>query len=72
MFEYNSNVIRFLSVDGTRVTVASKGIYVNNKLSPVNDVKNAHIAITPLANQVVSVKITDGNLSMSNLTGGGS
>jgi hypothetical protein len=72
MFEYNSNVIRFLSVDGTRVTSTSKGIYVNNKLSPIKDVKNAHIAITPLTSQVVSVKIIDGNLSMSNLTGGGS
>jgi hypothetical protein len=72
MFEYNSNVIKFLSVDGTRVTVASKGIYVNNKLSPVKDMKNAHIAITPLTSQVIAVKMTDKNLSLSNLSGGGS
>ena len=72
MFEYNSNVIRFLSIDGTRVTVASKGIYINNKLSPIEDMKNAHIAITPLTSQVVVVKMTSKNLSLSNLSGGDS
>ena len=74
MFEYNSNVIKFLSVDGTRVTVAAKGIYINNKLVAEKDVKNSHIAITPLSNQVIATKIVksvdDGYLLMSNLSGG--
>ena len=70
MFEYNSNVIRFLSVDGTRVTVASKGIYVGNKLVTDLDVKNVNIAITPLTNQVIGVKTIDGTLSFGNLSGG--
>ncbi len=73
MFEYNSNVIRFLSVDGTRVTLAAKGIYVNNRLVADKDVKNSHVAITSLTSQVISAKIvttTEGHLSLSNLSGG--
>lgn len=72
MFEYNSNVIKFLSIDGTRVTVTSKGIYVNNRLVAEENIKDSHIAITPSTSQVFMVQKINGNLSSSNLSGGNS
>jgi len=72
MFEYNSNVIRFLSVDGTRVVITANGIYVGNKLVADKDVKNSHIAVTPLTSHVIEAKVNDENLSLANLSGGNS
>ena len=70
MFEYNSSVIRFLSVNGTRVTLTAKEIYVDNKVAIDKDVKNSHVAITPLTSQVISVQAIDDKLVFKNLSGG--
>ncbi len=70
MFEYNSNIIKFLSVDGTRVTITSKGIYVNNRIAPLTDVKNVRVAITPLTSQVIAIQKPNGKLLLTNISGG--
>jgi len=70
MFEYNSNIIKFLSVDGTRVAITSKGIYINNKIAPLTDIKNVRIAITSLTSQVIAIQKPNGKLLLTNISGG--
>jgi serine/threonine protein kinase len=65
IFEYNSNIIKFLSVDGVRVTVTVKSIYINNKLIPDTEIKDAHIAST---NKTIVVHKNNGSLSLFNLS----
>ncbi len=72
MFEYNSNVIKFLSVNGTRVTLTSRSIYFDNNSKSLSwaDIKNSHIAITPLTNQIITAQKLDDRLLLTNISDG--
>jgi hypothetical protein len=66
IFEYSSNIIDFKSINGTRVTITSKDLYINNRMVPQTCNKDLHIAITPLTNKVMSATIEDENLLLCN------
>jgi len=53
---YDGNIINFLSVNGSRVVMTDVGsIYVNGNLE--SNTKDAHIAITPKQNKIISCNI---------------
>jgi len=66
IFEYNSNIIKYISIDGTRVAITAKDLYISNKIIPQTFNKNMHIAITPLTNKVMSITIEDGSVLLFN------
>jgi len=70
MFEYDSNIIKYLSIDGTRATVTAKSLYIGNSKVPQTSSKNLHIAITPLTNKVMSVTLVDGDVLIHNSSEG--
>lgn len=54
---YNGNIVKFLSINGTRVITTDIGsIYINGNLELNN--KNVHISITPVKNKVIACGIT--------------
>ena len=57
IFEYNSNIIRYLSIDGIRTTITSNNVYIDK--TPVHSLKNknVHVGITPLTNKIISAHI---------------
>lgn len=68
IFGYDSNIVRFVSIDGTRAIVTKNTLYINNK-NVVHDCgSNVHIGITPLTNKVISATIKDGHLVLFNST----
>jgi len=68
IFEYSSNIVRFLSIGGIRTTVTSKDFYINNKIMPQNCNQDIHVGITPLGNKVISATLKDGCLLLFNST----
>jgi hypothetical protein len=70
VFEYDSNIIRYISVNGTRATITSDDLYIGNKKVVQTCDKNMHIAVTPLMNKIISVTLVDGSISLYNSTDG--
>lgn len=66
IFEYNSDVIKFISIDGTRVVIATNDLYINNQKTPQTCSKNVHIGITPVTSKVISATIENNFLSLFN------
>ena len=65
VFEYDSNIVKYLSIDGNRTTITSKGFYIEQKrTNQINN--NIHVAITPLTNKVITASLIDGNISLYN------
>jgi serine/threonine protein kinase len=66
IFEYSSNIIKYLSVDGTRVTITADDLYIGQKNIFQSCGKNMHIAITPLTNKVITANFVDGDVLLYN------
>ncbi len=66
IFEYNSNVVKYISVDGTRATITAKDFYIEQ--SNVSQIcnKNLHVAITPYSNKIISASLVDGDVILYN------
>ena len=65
MFEYDSNIVKYIYVDGTRATITLDSLYISDKKIPQPSHKNLHVGITP-TNKIVSASIVDGNLWLFN------
>jgi len=66
--EYDTNVIKYISINGTRATITSNDLYIGNKKIFQTCNKNMHIAITPLTNKIISVSLVDGDILLYNST----
>jgi hypothetical protein len=66
VFEYETNIIRYVSVNGTRATITADDLYIGNKKIFQTCNKNMHIAITPLMNKVMSATLVDGDVLLYN------
>jgi len=66
IFEYQTNIIKYISVDGTRVTITADDLYIDQKKIFQTCNKNMHIAITPLLNKVISGTLVDGDVLLYN------
>ena len=66
--EYDTKIIRYMSVNGTRVTITSDDLYIGSKKIFQTCNKNMHIAVTPLMNKVISVTLVDGDVLLYNST----
>ena len=66
VYEYGSNIIKYISIDGTRATITSDDLYVGHKKIFQTCNKNMHVAITPLMNKVISVNLVGGDVLLYN------
>jgi hypothetical protein len=66
IFEYETNVIKYISVNGTRVTITADDLYIGHKKIFQTCNKNMHVAITPLLNKVISATLIDGDVLLYN------
>lgn len=66
VFKYDSNIVKYIAIDGTRVTITVDDIYVGHKKISQTCNKNMHIAVTPLLNKVISATLVDGNVLLYN------
>jgi len=57
LYEYDSDIIKFISIDGTRVITTKKEMYINGYKHVPTYPKNIHVAIAPLTNKVISANI---------------
>ena len=70
VFEYDTNIVKYISVNGTRITITSNDLYINNKKISQKYNKNMHVAITPLMNKVISASLINGNIVLYNSSDG--
>ncbi|GAG23627.1 unnamed protein product, partial [marine sediment metagenome] len=70
IYEYNSNVIKYISIDGTRATITTKDLYIGHNAIPQTCNKNLHVAITPYSNKIISAVLLDGDILLHNSTDG--
>jgi serine/threonine protein kinase len=70
VFEYDSNIIKYIYVDGTRVTITADDLYIGHKKISQICNKNMHIAVTPLLNKVISATLVDGDVVLYNSSDG--
>ena len=69
IFEYNSNIIKFTSIDGNRVVITKNNFYLNNKSTANLYTRGSHAAIIPVTDKVIYTKIDDDNkLNFYNLS----
>lgn len=66
LFEYDTNIIKYISVNGTRITITVDDLYIGHKKIFQTCNKNIHIAITPLLNKVISAVLVDENILLYN------
>ena len=66
--EYDTNVIKYIAVNGTRVTITADDLYIGNKKIFQTCNKNMHVAITPLLNKVISATLIDGDVLLYNFS----
>lgn len=65
IFEYNSDIVKYISIDGTRVTITTDDLYIANSVVPQTCNKNIHVGITSM-NKVISAVIEDGDVLLFN------
>ncbi len=70
IFKYDSNIIKYISIDGTRATITSNDLYIGHNKIVQTCNKNMHIAVTPLTNKVLSAVLIDGDVLMHNSSDG--
>ena len=70
IFEYNSNIIKYISENGTRATITTNDLYISQKKISQTYNKNTHIAITPLSNKIISASLVDGYVLLYNSSDG--
>lgn len=66
--EYDTKIIRYISINGTRVTITSDDLYIGHKKVFQTCNKDMHIAITPLLNKVITATLVDGDVLLYNST----
>jgi len=66
IFEYETNIIKYVAINGTRATITADDLYIGNKKIFQTCNKNMHIAITPLLNKVISATLIDGDVLLYN------
>ena len=70
IFEYDSNIIKYISINGVRATITSKDLYISQKkITQINN-KNIHIAITPLTDKIISASLVNSNILLYNASDG--
>ena len=57
IFEYDSNIIKYISINGVRATITSKNLYIDKTPAYPSNNKNVHIGITPLTDKIISAHI---------------
>lgn len=69
IYKFPDDVIKFISKDGTRVTITKKEVYRENDLyaQSVNG-KVPYIAILPRTNKIIAVVLSEGLIHLHNLT----
>ncbi len=70
IFEYDSNVIKYISIDGTRATATKNNLFIGQRKISQTCKKNLHVAITPLTNKVISATLLDGDVLLHNSSDG--
>ena len=65
IFECNSNIVKYMSLSGSRYTITSKDLYISQK-KIVQDNKSEYVAITPLLNKIISASLVDGDVVLYN------
>ena len=70
IFEHDSSVVKYISIDGTRATVTTDGIYIGQKKINQAHRKNYHVAITPNSNNIISVSLENEDIALYNCSNG--
>ena len=70
IFECDSNIVKYISLNGARVTTTTQDLYIEQKKILQTCQKNSHIAITPLDNKVISATLVDGDVLLHNSSDG--
>lgn len=66
IYEYDTNVIKYVSINGIRATITFSDLYIDNKKIFQTCSKDMHIAVTPILNKVISATLIDGDVLLYN------
>jgi hypothetical protein len=65
IFNYPSNIIEYISIEGTRIIKTKDKTYVGHK--PKIDQTCSHLAVTPQLNQIIDGQVDSGKLKLYNI-----